>query len=78
MRLRVRAMFAVVFALVEKKMTCTRRFVAADLFRFNNVNLDPLTETVQKIFNLFVVQSQFLLHILDQMARIFLCHGNLP
>jgi N-terminal acetyltransferase B complex catalytic subunit len=26
-------------------MTTHRRFVASDLFRFNNINLDPLTET---------------------------------
>ncbi|KAI9208749.1 acyl-CoA N-acyltransferase [Polychytrium aggregatum] len=26
-------------------MTTLRRFVADDLFRFNNINLDPLTET---------------------------------
>ena len=28
-------------------MTTIRRFVCDDLFRFNNVNLDPLTETVR-------------------------------
>ena len=26
-------------------MTTLRRFVASDLFKFNNINLDPLTET---------------------------------
>lgn len=26
-------------------MTTFRRFIATDLFRFNNINLDPLTET---------------------------------
>lgn len=28
-------------------MTTTRRFCCADLFKFNNVNLDVLTETVR-------------------------------
>jgi N-terminal acetyltransferase B complex catalytic subunit len=28
-------------------MTTIRRFVCDDLLRFNNVNLDPLTETVR-------------------------------
>lgn len=28
-------------------MTTTRRFVCDDLFKFNNVNLDVLTETVR-------------------------------
>lgn len=30
-------------------MTTTRRFVCDDLFRFNNVNLDVLTETVRGV-----------------------------
>jgi hypothetical protein len=30
-----------------RAMTTIRRFVCDDLFRFNNVNLDPLTETVR-------------------------------
>jgi hypothetical protein len=30
-------------------MTTIRRFVCEDLFRFNNVNLDPLTETVRDV-----------------------------
>ncbi|KJE94503.1 N-acetyltransferase [Capsaspora owczarzaki ATCC 30864] len=33
-------------------MTTTRRFVCDDLFRFNNVNLDPLTETYNLSFYL--------------------------
>ena len=33
-------------------MTTTRPFVAADLFRFNNVNLDVLTETYNQPFYL--------------------------
>ena len=30
-------------------MTTIRRFVCEDLFRFNNVNLDTLTETVRDV-----------------------------
>lgn len=30
----------------EEAMTSTRKFCCDDLFRFNNVNLDVLTETV--------------------------------
>ena len=33
-------------------MTTTRQFRCEDLFRFNNVNLDPLTETYQMSFYL--------------------------
>eukprot|EP00842_Homolaphlyctis_polyrhiza_P004699 jgi/Hompol1/522/HPOL_005343-RA len=33
-------------------MTTLRRFVADDLFRFNNINLDPLTETYNLSFYL--------------------------
>ncbi|KAH6573714.1 hypothetical protein BASA60_005896 [Batrachochytrium salamandrivorans] len=33
-------------------MTTIRRFVADDLFRFNNINLDPLTETYNLSFYL--------------------------
>lgn len=33
-------------------MTTTRRFRADDLFRFNNVNLDVLTETYNNAFYL--------------------------
>ncbi|KAL2916960.1 N-alpha-acetyltransferase 20 [Polyrhizophydium stewartii] len=33
-------------------MTTFRRFVADDLFRFNNINLDPLTETYNLSFYL--------------------------
>ncbi|TPX50333.1 hypothetical protein SeLEV6574_g00952 [Synchytrium endobioticum] len=33
-------------------MTALRRFVADDLFRFNNINLDPLTETYNLSFYL--------------------------
>jgi hypothetical protein len=29
-------------------MTTIRRFVCDDLLRFNNVNADPLTETVRR------------------------------
>lgn len=31
---------------LHEKMTDTRKFKATDLFSFNNINLDPLTETV--------------------------------
>jgi N-terminal acetyltransferase B complex catalytic subunit len=34
------------------EMTTTRQFRCEDLFRFNNVNLDPLTETYQMSFYL--------------------------
>lgn len=30
-------------------MTSTRKFRCEDLFRFNNVNLDVLTETVKEV-----------------------------
>ncbi|KAJ8325815.1 hypothetical protein BDV3_000948 [Batrachochytrium dendrobatidis] len=33
-------------------MTAIRRFVADDLFKFNNINLDPLTETYNLSFYL--------------------------
>eukprot|EP00008_Paramoeba_atlantica_P007797 CAMPEP_0201489668 /NCGR_PEP_ID=MMETSP0151_2-20130828/23268_1 /ASSEMBLY_ACC=CAM_ASM_000257 /TAXON_ID=200890 /ORGANISM="Paramoeba atlantica, Strain 621/1 / CCAP 1560/9" /LENGTH=171 /DNA_ID=CAMNT_0047875343 /DNA_START=57 /DNA_END=572 /DNA_ORIENTATION=+ len=33
-------------------MTCMREFVCEDLFRFNNINLDPLTETYNNSFYL--------------------------
>ncbi|KAJ3102471.1 N(alpha)-acetyltransferase 20, NatB catalytic subunit [Phlyctochytrium planicorne] len=33
-------------------MTTIRRFVASDLFKFQNINLDPLTETYQISFYL--------------------------
>ncbi|KAI8851524.1 N-alpha-acetyltransferase 20, NatB catalytic subunit-like protein, partial [Chytridium lagenaria] len=33
-------------------MTTVRRFVASDLFKFNNINLDPLTETYNISFYL--------------------------
>lgn len=33
-------------------MTEVRRFTCDDMFRFNNVNLDPLTETVSILFGL--------------------------
>jgi N-terminal acetyltransferase B complex catalytic subunit len=36
----------------QTKMTTTRQFRCEDLFRFNNVNLDPLTETYQMSFYL--------------------------
>jgi hypothetical protein len=34
-------------------MTTLRRFRMADLFTFNNVNLDPFTETVLSFFFCF-------------------------
>ena len=56
-------------------MTATRRFCAEDLLRFNNVNFDPLTETVRIMDELtpptLTVQFKFLLHLLGELARIF-------
>merc|ERR1711879_82956 len=37
---------------VGEGMTCIRRFTADDLFHFNGVNLDPLTETFNLAFYL--------------------------
>lgn len=39
-------------------MSITRRFTALDLFHFNEVNLDPLTETYQNYFY-FQYQTQW-------------------
>jgi len=39
-------------------MSITRRFTALDLFHFNEVNLDPLTETYQNFFY-FQYQTQW-------------------
>ena len=38
--------------LVTDRMTTIRRFCADDLFTFNNINLDPLTETYGLTFYL--------------------------
>ena len=49
-------------------MTTLRPFVADDLFKFNHINLDPLTETYSVQF--YMVNSHLILHIEFEMEII--------
>ncbi|KAJ3329182.1 N(alpha)-acetyltransferase 20, NatB catalytic subunit [Blyttiomyces sp. JEL0837] len=52
-------------------MTSLRRFVTSDLFKFNNINLDPLTETYNISFYL-----QYLAQWPDYFFMAESCNGS--